>query len=216
MVALDSDDANMVNSRELFLQGKKRKDTICIVLSDDNVEENKVRMNKVVRSNLRVRLGDVVSVHQVQPLKIHGFWLTLTGTAENDYDPTRDCLSGSFDHPHDQAFLKQACTGLCTHICFKPTLVCDHVHKRMQCADIKYGKRIHVLPIDDTVEGITGNLFDTYLKPYFLEAYRPVRKVSIRLYCLHRRTFAYSCCSRINGYAATDLASNAMAVHAGF
>ncbi|CAD7700898.1 unnamed protein product, partial [Ostreobium quekettii] len=44
------------------------------------------------------------------------------------------------------------------------------------CTDIKYGKRIHVLPIDDTIEGLTGNLFDTYLKPYFLEAYRPVRK----------------------------------------
>jgi hypothetical protein len=47
----------------------------------------------------------------------------------------------------------------------------------MQCTDVKYGKRIHVLPIDDTIEGITGNLFDAYLKPYFLEAYRPVRKV---------------------------------------
>jgi transitional endoplasmic reticulum ATPase len=44
------------------------------------------------------------------------------------------------------------------------------------CPEIKYGKRIHVLPIDDTVEGVTGNLFDVYLKPYFLEAYRPVRK----------------------------------------
>ena len=44
------------------------------------------------------------------------------------------------------------------------------------CPDIKYGKRIHVLPIDDTVEGLTGNLFETFLKPYFLEAYRPVRK----------------------------------------
>lgn len=41
---------------------------------------------------------------------------------------------------------------------------------------MKYGKRIHVLPIDDTVEGITGNLFEVYLKPYFLEAYRPIRK----------------------------------------
>ena len=47
----------------------------------------------------------------------------------------------------------------------------------MQCTDVKYGKRVHVLPIDDTIEGLTGNLFDTYLKPYFLEAYRPVRKV---------------------------------------
>lgn len=35
---------------------------------------------------------------------------------------------------------------------------------------------MHVLPIDDTIEGITGSLFDAYLKPYFLEAYRPVRK----------------------------------------
>lgn len=53
-------------------------------------------MNKVVRSNLRVRLGDVVSVHQ--------------------------------------------------------------------CADVKYGKRVHILPVDDTIEGVTGNLFDAYLK----------------------------------------------------
>lgn len=57
-------------------------------------------MNKVVRQNLRVRLGDVVSVHQ--------------------------------------------------------------------CEDVKYGKRVHILPIDDTVEGITGNLFDAFLKRKFL------------------------------------------------
>lgn len=49
-------------------QGKKRKDTVCIVLADDTVEEPKIRINKVVRKNLRVRLADVVSIHQVQPL----------------------------------------------------------------------------------------------------------------------------------------------------
>ncbi|VAH87621.1 unnamed protein product [Triticum turgidum subsp. durum] len=92
----------------VLLKGKKRKDTICIVLADDTCEEPKIRMNKTVRKNLRVRLGDVVSVHQ--------------------------------------------------------------------CPDVKYGKRVHTLPIDDTVEGITGNLFDAFLKPYFLEAYRPLRK----------------------------------------
>jgi transitional endoplasmic reticulum ATPase len=32
------------------------------------------------------------------------------------------------------------------------------------------------LPLDDTIEGLTGNLFDLFLKPYFLQAYRPVRK----------------------------------------
>jgi transitional endoplasmic reticulum ATPase len=47
------------------MQGKKRKDTICIVLADETVDESKIRINKVVRKNLRVRLGDIVSVHQV-------------------------------------------------------------------------------------------------------------------------------------------------------
>ncbi|KAK6163409.1 hypothetical protein DH2020_000273 [Rehmannia glutinosa] len=88
--------------------GKKRKDTVCIALADETVEEPKIRMNKVIRTNLRVRLGDVVSVHQ--------------------------------------------------------------------CPDVKYGKRVHILPLDDTIEGLTGDLFDVYLKPYFLEAYRPLRK----------------------------------------
>ncbi|KAJ3088240.1 AAA ATPase cdc48 [Quaeritorhiza haematococci] len=92
----------------VLIKGKKRRDTVLIVLADDEMENSKIRINKVVRGNLRVRLGDVVSVHA--------------------------------------------------------------------CTDIKYGKRIHVLPIDDTIEGVTGNLFDVYLKPYFLEAYRPVRK----------------------------------------
>eukprot|EP00742_Colponemidia_sp_Colp-10_P000276 GILJ01000311.1.p1 GENE.GILJ01000311.1~~GILJ01000311.1.p1 ORF type:complete len:814 (+),score=156.44 GILJ01000311.1:175-2442(+) len=92
----------------VLIKGKKRKDTVCIVLADPEMDDNKIRMNKVVRKNLRVRLGDIISVHA--------------------------------------------------------------------CGDVPYGKRVHVLPLDDTIEGISGNLFDTYLKPYFLEAYRPVRK----------------------------------------
>ena len=35
-------------------QGKKRKDTVCIVLADDTCEEAKIRMNKTVRKNLKV------------------------------------------------------------------------------------------------------------------------------------------------------------------
>lgn len=65
------------------------------------------------------------------------------------------------------------------------------------CLDIKYGKRVHILPFDDSVEGqslvarlislsllmkprsssfltgLTGNLFEVYLKPYFLEGETP-------------------------------------------
>lgn len=105
---------NTMDALELFrgdtvlLKGKKRKDSVCIVLAEEDCEESKIRMNKVIRKNLRVRLGDIVSIHQ--------------------------------------------------------------------CPDVKYGKRVHILPFEDTTEGITGNLFDAFLKPYFVEAYRPVRK----------------------------------------
>ena len=30
------------------------------------------------------------------------------------------------------------------------------------CPDVKYGTRVHVLPIDDSVEGLTGNWFEVY------------------------------------------------------
>ena len=38
-----------------------------------------------------------------------------------------------------------------------------------QCLDIKYGKRIHVLPLNDKIEALSRNTFDVYLKPYFLK-----------------------------------------------
>jgi transitional endoplasmic reticulum ATPase len=85
----------------LLFRGKKRKDTVLVCLSSDDVGEGRIQMNKVARNNLRVKLGDLVHVNQ----------------------------------------------GL----------------------DIKYGKRIHVLPFDDSIEGLSGNIFDVYLKPYFHE-----------------------------------------------
>lgn len=95
----------------VLMKGKKRKDTCCLALTPeegDNLEDGKIRMNKVVRRNLRVRLGDVVSVH-----------------------------------PH---------------------------------SDVPNAEKVHILPIDDTIEGITGNLTQTYLIPYFKDCYRPLRK----------------------------------------
>merc|ERR1719399_394651 len=102
------EELNLFRGDNVLIKGKKRKDTVCIVLADEGLEDSKVRMNKIVRKNLRVRLGDVISIHA--------------------------------------------------------------------CGDVPYGKRVHILPLDDTIEGLTGNLFETYLKPYFLEAYRPVRQ----------------------------------------
>uniref|UniRef100_A0A2N9GC09 AAA+ ATPase domain-containing protein n=1 Tax=Fagus sylvatica TaxID=28930 RepID=A0A2N9GC09_FAGSY len=54
--------------------------------------------------------------------------------------------------------------------------VLNHDFVFHQCPDVKYGNKVHVLPLDDTIEGLTGNLFDAYLKPYFMDSYRPVRK----------------------------------------
>lgn len=92
----------------VLVKGKKRKDTVLIVLADDDLDDGSVRMNRVVRHNLRVKLGDVVTVNP--------------------------------------------------------------------CPDIKYAKRIAVLPMADTIEGLTGSLFDVFLAPYFREAYRPLRQ----------------------------------------
>lgn len=43
-----------------------------------------------------------------------------------------------------------------------------------KCPDAKYGKHIHVLPINDTMKDIEGDLLQNYLQPYFHDAYRPV------------------------------------------
>lgn len=102
------DELGLFRGDTVLLKGKKRKETVCIVLSDEECPNDKIRMNRVVRNNLRVRLGDIVSVNAAP--------------------------------------------------------------------DLPYGNRIHVLPIDDTIEGLTGNLFEVFLKPYFLESYRPLHK----------------------------------------
>ncbi|KAL0217945.1 hypothetical protein RCL1_008794 [Eukaryota sp. TZLM3-RCL] len=91
----------------VLLKGKRRKDTVCILIRDDTLDPKKVKMNRVVRNNLRVRVADVVGIYSTS---------------------------------------------------------------------VEYGQKVHILPYEDTIEGLTGNLFESFLKPYFLEAYRPVRE----------------------------------------
>jgi transitional endoplasmic reticulum ATPase len=54
------DELGLFRGDTVVLKGKKRRETVCIVLSDDTCQNDKVLMNRVVRNNLRVRLGDVV------------------------------------------------------------------------------------------------------------------------------------------------------------
>jgi len=105
------EELKIFRAEHVLLKGKKRHATCAIVLNTpngDNLEDGYIRMNKVVRKNLRVRLGDVVTIHAAP--------------------------------------------------------------------DLPNGNRVHILPIDDTIEGVTGNLTQTYLIPYFKDAYRPVTK----------------------------------------
>jgi transitional endoplasmic reticulum ATPase len=46
----------------IFIKGKKRKETVAVALIDNGLDDSKIRMNKVIRKNLRVRLGDVVQI----------------------------------------------------------------------------------------------------------------------------------------------------------
>ena len=50
----------------ILLKGKNGRDTVCIALSienGDNLTNNKIRMNKVVKNNLEIDFGDIISVH---------------------------------------------------------------------------------------------------------------------------------------------------------
>ena len=54
------DELQLFRGDTVLLKGKRRKETVCIVLSDENVPNEKIRMNRVVRQNLRLRLSDIV------------------------------------------------------------------------------------------------------------------------------------------------------------
>lgn len=53
----------------VLVKGKKRKDTVLIVLADDELDDGSARMNRVVRHNLRVKHGDMVTVHPCPDIK---------------------------------------------------------------------------------------------------------------------------------------------------
>lgn len=61
----------------VLVKGKKRKDTVLIVLADDTLDDGSARMNRVVRHNLRVKHGDIVTVHPCPDIKYVGISLSF-------------------------------------------------------------------------------------------------------------------------------------------
>ena len=53
----------------VLVRGKKRKDTVLIVLADDDLDDGSARINRVVRHNLRVKHGDIITIHPCPDIK---------------------------------------------------------------------------------------------------------------------------------------------------
>jgi transitional endoplasmic reticulum ATPase len=51
------------------VKGKKRKDTVLIVLMDEDLDDGSARINRVVRHNLRVKHGDTITVNPCPDIK---------------------------------------------------------------------------------------------------------------------------------------------------
>jgi hypothetical protein len=75
----------------VLIKGKKA-DTVCIVLADDTCDEGKIRMNKVVRKNLRIHQGDFVSVHPVRCPYLP--WGVGSSSAVASAESRRNCTGG--------------------------------------------------------------------------------------------------------------------------
>eukprot|EP00903_Cladosiphon_okamuranus_P010727 g10139.t1 len=69
MSAAKMDELGIFNGDAVLLKGKKRKDTVCIALVEEGLEDSSIRMSKVTRKNLRLRLGDIVTVHEAPDVK---------------------------------------------------------------------------------------------------------------------------------------------------
>jgi len=52
----------IINGDPVILRGKRRHETLCIALRDNTLDPSKIGINKIVRGNIRVRLGDLVTV----------------------------------------------------------------------------------------------------------------------------------------------------------
>ena len=97
---------NVINGDPVLLKGKRRHFTMCISLRDNTIDPEKLGINKVVRNNLKLKLGDLVTVKV--PEEVQNF------------------------------------------------------------------TKVQILPYKDSIEGLTGNITQTYLVPYLKDANRPL------------------------------------------
>ena len=66
------DELGIFKAEAILLKGKNGKETICVCLPDNrgHLADDKIRIGKVVRKNLSIKLGDIVSIHKCQTIPI--------------------------------------------------------------------------------------------------------------------------------------------------
>lgn len=67
------DSLQLFRGDTVLIRGKKRKDTVLVVLGDDELDDGSCRLNRVVRHNLRVKHGDIVTIHPCPDIKYVSF-----------------------------------------------------------------------------------------------------------------------------------------------
>lgn len=97
----------LVAGDTVLLKGKRRRDTLAIIAEDESLSDSKISMTKVLRSNLRLKLGDTVAISAYKEAKI--------------------------------------------------------------------AKAISVQPFRDSIEGMSGDFFEVFVKPYFSGKSIPVK-----------------------------------------
>ncbi|CAF0981390.1 unnamed protein product [Adineta ricciae] len=83
-------------------KGRKRRQTVSLVLSDDSCQHDRIRMNKVMQHNLRVQSGDIVTFQECQHVN-YGKRVYILPYADLLSDITDDMLN-----EHLQSYFRDA------------------------------------------------------------------------------------------------------------
>lgn len=112
----------------VLVRGKKRKDTVLIVLADDELDDGSARINRVVRHNLRVKHGDMITIHPCPDIKYVSIMLALQPMGDFVNEFYRLSASLSFPLPIPSRALP-ALSSMCSspHTSAKPTVRCVKV-----------------------------------------------------------------------------------------
>ena len=102
----------------VLVKGKKRKDTVLIVLADDDLDDGSARMNRVVRHNLRVKHGDIVTVHPCPDIKYVSCQSHPTTSKFLSNKPCRPSVSQSYPSPIPSKALQDLSLMFFLHLIF--------------------------------------------------------------------------------------------------